>query len=201
MDKDLVRIFTNNDIIVSGGVSVGKTSLTLALLNEIALEKSILYYNPDRCVDRKFIQKYYKNVYTDVFFMCCPLKTFIEYIVSTNIMYDIIVVDPGDMLLLSRKLIYQLYDITSASGCRLICTSQLRVNPSKGAKPYSTLEEFNKKSININKHIFKCSIWLRNATAPDPIYKLKYVDIFDSYRVGNKYEKRFLVKTMKGYVV
>jgi len=201
MDKGLISIFGKNDIIVNGGVGVGKTTLTLALLNEIAQEKSILYYNPDGKVDRRLVEKYYKNVYSDVFFMVCPLKNFIEYIIENSHLFDIVVVDPGDILLLSKKLIHRLHEVMQTSRSRLICTSQLRIDPNKGGKPYSTLEEFNKTSIKLNKHVFKCSIWIRNATAPNPVYKLKYVDIFDSYRVGNNYEERYIIKTMKGYVV
>lgn len=96
---------------------------------------------------------------------------------------DYLVIDPADCLMGTRAL----PDLVSVSKKRfkIIAASQIRQDPSQGGKVYSTLESLN---------IFDYSLWIRNVTEEQEIFKSKYLDIFDSRRKGNDYISRYVAK-------
>jgi len=83
--------------------------------------------------------------------------------------------------------------MANMNNCTLICTSQIRHNPNTG-KPYSTMERKNKTYSDYGEIMFNNSVWIRNVTEPNNIYKMRYVDIFNIYRIGNNYSDRFLIR-------
>ena len=173
----------------------GATVFTLFIANVLLRkDKVVVYYNPTAEICAHFVKKYYPRVYKSVMFVNSPLQDFIKFIEHMGSSMDYLIMDPADVTMLNRKIIPTISDVLKSKGTKLICTSQIRVDPSKGGQVYSTIEELNKK---YSGSIFQNSIWIRDVTEENSIYASRYVDIFDKYRVGNRYKCRCLAKFSK----
>jgi hypothetical protein len=91
---------------------------------------------------------------------------------------------------MSNKGIYPLLNLRMKNK-GIIATSQIRQDPTKNGSIYSPLEELNKKN---NSSIFNFSVWIRNVTEEDQMFKMRYIDIFDHHKVGNQFIRRYVVR-------
>ncbi|MCK9428993.1 MAG: hypothetical protein M0R17_03145 [Candidatus Omnitrophica bacterium] len=148
--------------------------------------KSILYYNPSKDIDQEFVKKYHQDVYQNVIFHKESLSLLINFLEYINYEIDYLILDPGDALMVSRNVIPM---IKSSLKGHIIITSQIRQDPTKNGHIYSPIEELNKKY-----NLFKYSIWIRNVTEEEQLFKSRYIDIFENCRIGNQFLRRYLVR-------
>lgn len=184
----------NHNIIITSSPNNGMTSVSLCIANILNAEgNSILYYNPTRDIDRSFIKKHYNNVYKDTVLCHLPQNLFLEFCIDPTIHFDYIIIDPADPLVIYGSIIPNLIKLTKSN---IICTSQIRLDPSNAWKPYSTIE---KRFSNF----FDYSIWIRNVSENDLVYKTKYIDVFNKNRIGNQYISRYIAKMSKngGHII
>ena len=152
----------------------------------------VIYYNPSRDIDREFVGKYYPRVLKSAVWIESPLESFLEFLQSSGYNYDCLVIDPGDVLMVNKDLVISLGNLRHPEAS-IIFTSQIRQDPKVGWSPYSTVERVN---------AFDTSIWITNATGSNPLYKIKYIDIFKEIRSGNNYVAREIAKyTDEGNII
>lgn len=182
---------SKGNTIITGPTGNGITSLTLYLMNCLLKEdKSILYYNSTQEIQKDFVKKFYPRVYSDVLFYQGDLYTLTNYLEFINYDIDYLVIDPGDSIMVNKKLIPLLVSIFNNKK-KLIVTSQIRQDPTQGGQVYSPIEKLNN---TYNGTLFKYSLWIRDVTQETNIFKERYVDIFDKIRIGNKYIRRYIAK-------
>jgi hypothetical protein len=188
MLKELINEFVlDNNIIITAPSGNGSTVFTLYLSNLLLHQnKSILYYNPSKDIDQEFVKKYHQDVYQNVIFHKESLSLLINFLEYINYEIDYLILDPGDALMVSRNVIPM---IKSSLKGHIIITSQIRQDPTKNGHIYSPIEELNKKY-----NLFKYSIWIRNVTEEEQLFKSRYIDIFENCRIGNQFLRRYLVR-------
>lgn len=186
----LIDYIVNKNSIITSNVGGGSTSFTLYLLNNLCISNNVLYYSTGSNIDRSFVKNYYNNVYHECTFFIGPLDIFLSYLTNLGSKlenFNYIILDTADVIgkesLQSLKMLFDLYNIN------MIATSQLRVDPNN-SRPYSTVEEWNKQ---LNGELFQNSIWIRNVNEPNTINKRKYIDIYNHFRIGNRYTKRYII--------
>lgn len=199
MIKEIVDEFIlGHNTIITAPTGHGSTVLALhmtsLLLNK---DKKVIYYNSTGDIDRDFVKKNYPSVSTDIFFHKESLSLFIDFLDYINYDVDNIVIDPGDPLM-SNKNIYPLLNNILKSHSGMLVTSQIRQDPTKGGQVYSPIEELNKQH-----GIFKYSIWIRNVTEDEQLFKARYIDVFSNHRTGNKFLRRYIVRfdSMTGVLI
>jgi len=193
MIKELVEdcILKHNTIITSAPGN-GTTSMCLFLANGLIHQnKMVLYYNPDGGIDRNFVQKYYQFSFDKLLLLTTTLQTFTDIFNLCLEDIDAIIVDPGDIFGRNKELLINICKTMKYMKKSIIFTSQIRQDPNTG-KVYSTLEKINK-----SYKIFDNSIWITNCTEPDGVFKRKYIDIYNGYRVGTQYKARYLANFTK----
>ena len=194
MIAKVLEYIKDQNVIVTTSPDQGSTSTILALAEELIKEdRGILYFDPSFSINRQFVEKYYPLVFYNISFLIGPLQTLIYYLDSNPEHIDTIIIDPGDCLMSTSMIYRDLISLSSTLQINIIVTSQIRINPSEGGKPYSTIEKLNKDKLVPSGIYFPISIWLRNVTETSIYYKRKYLDVFDCYREGNKYLKRYLI--------
>lgn len=183
-----------NTILV-GAPGNGITSLTLFFANCLLKDDNIvLYYNPTEEIDRHFVKRFYPRVYRDAIFNSQPLPDLINFLSHIDYNFNYLIIDPGDSVMIDKRVIPVLVSVLKKSRGRLLVTSQIRQDPTKGGQVYSPIEKLN---ITYNKELFDYSIWIRNVTDTEEIFKPRYLDIFDKVRTGNKYLRRYIAKFSK----
>lgn len=194
MDKQLIQMLNISNSIITGPPGIGVTSFIISILdyNIKNNNSTVLYYNPGNDICREWISTLYKFVFENVIFYNGDIDNFTDYIIESECNYDILVLDPGDVTLTNINILRSIVDIANLNNCKVICTSQIRQNPNKQGKTYSSVELSNQKI-----DVFDYCFWIRNVTAPNDIYTLKYVDVYYKQRSGNNYDKRFMVKANK----
>ena len=188
--KNFMKNIVNKNTIITSNPGGGSSSLALFFTEFLCKYYNILYFDTGHYLDREYIKKYYPNIYNNVFILQSSIDDFINYLseLNRNIIYiDYIIIDTGDML--NKNIISNLYLLLKEFNINIICTSQLRINPNN-AKPYSTVEEWNKQ---LTDKPFQNSIWIRNVNEPGMILTRKYIDVFENYRIGNRYYKRIIL--------
>lgn len=198
----IIDNYLNDNIIVSGSPGIGTTSFIQSLINQLCINNTVIYYNSQNSIDKNFIKNYYPNLENNVIFITGTLEIFLEYIIhllGEDSLPDYIVIDPGDILINNSQTLKLISKLTKGIDTKLIVTSQIRLNPNN-VKTYSTIERWNALS---NTSLFRYSLWIRNVTSNDDLYKLKYVDVFTQTKNGNNYDERFIIKfdKKKGYVI
>ena len=171
----------------SGG---GSTSLALYMVDSFCECQPTLYYSTGANIDTNFVKNYYSETYEYCVFIMSPLDIFLDYITNLGSKlncFSYIVIDTADII--GKETLVSIIELLNIYDIKLIVTSQLRVDPNT-SKPYSTVEEWNKQ---LSIPIFQNSIWIRNITEPNNINKRKYIDVYHSYRRGNKYEHRYIL--------
>jgi hypothetical protein len=196
MLKDIARYYINNgNCIITSAPNNGATSFALFLANSILENSSnVIFYNPMGDIDRNFVKQYYPNVYKNCTYFKGPTDLFLLYLDYMQWEFDYIFIDPADCLMNGdKKTLHNLVSLSKANKFKIIVTSQIRQDPSQGGKVYSTLETLK---------IFDYSIWIRNVTEQSELFKSKYVDVYGSYREGNKYIARNIAKfTDQGNII
>lgn len=196
MLKDIARYYiSNGNCIITSSPNNGTTSLALFLANAILEEDStVIFYNPTGDIDRLFVKEYYPNVYKKCIYIKSPLKIFLLLLDYLQWNVNYIFIDPADCLMLGDKnTLHYLVTLSKSNKFKIIVSSQIRQDLSQGGKVYSTLETLK---------IFDYGIWIRNVTEASEIYKTKYVDIYGSFREGNKYLSRNIARyTDQGNVI
>lgn len=185
----MIEYIINKSSIITSNVGGGSTSLALYIINNLIQNNNILYYDTTYSINRDFLRQYYSNVFDNCIFFQGQQDTFLNFIseLGGNLQnIDYIVIDTADTF--GKQTLSNLNNLTSLYNIKLIVTSQLRVNPNTG-KPYSTVEEWNKQ---LSERIFHNSIWIRAVNEPNTITKRKYIDIYNEFRIGNKYYKRYI---------
>lgn len=187
MLKDIVIDYIEkNNCVVTSAPGNGTTSFILYLTNILAeQEENIIFYNPDRGIDRKFIKRFYPNVYNKVIFIESTIDVFIDYLDYTGFDQDRVVIDPGDVFASQFNLLRELINVAKMKKIKVLCTSQIRTNISNGGKTYSTLEKDS---------LFDYSIWIRNVSESNTLFTSKYIDVFSKKRSGNDYLSRYVAK-------
>jgi len=183
------NIIGKNSIITSS-IGGGSTSFTLYLLDNLCECYTTLYYSTGANIDNAFIKKYYPSVYNNCIFFIATLNLFLEYITDLGnnlIHFSYIIIDTADII--GKNTLKDIKNLLDIYNIKLIVTSQLRINPNTN-KPYSTVEEWNKQ---LSNKLFENSIWIRNVNEPNTITKRKYIDIYNFFRIGNKFYKRYIL--------
>lgn len=200
MIKELVEEFVlKNNTIITSPAGNGSTVLTLYIIIFLLLnDKTILFYNPTGDIDKNFINKFYPLISKNVFFITGSLSLLLDFLNYINYTIDILILDPGDSLMFNKK-IYPLLK-TVLKNTTIIATSQIRQDPTKSGQIYSPLEEINKSN---DYSIFKYSIWIRNVSESVQLFKARYIDVFNQYRIGNQFLRRYLVRfdTKTGVII
>lgn len=194
MLKDIISDFIEgNRVILTSAPNNGCSSLALYIANVILdNDKIVIYYNPSRAIDRKFVNKYYSRVSKNAIWIESKLESFLEFLQSTGYNYDCLIIDPGDVLMVNKDLVISLGNLKRANSS-IIFTSQIRQDPNYSWKPYSTIERINS---------FDISIWITNVTENNSLYKTKYIDIYKEIRSGNNYIAREIAKyTEEGNII
>ena len=189
-------VIENNNCIITSSTGNGATSLTLFFLNKILTQDRVIIYYCPTIIDCNFVAANYKNVYKKVCFIFSPLTDFLLFLQSIRYTADLIVIDPGDILLIDKSFFESLVQILKASGTSILCTSQIRQIPDTG-QVYSTLERFNEQEHKKGIELFKYGIWIRNTTSEDLVFKHKFIDVFSIKREGNKMISRSLARVDK----
>lgn len=188
MLSEVIDYINKGNTIITGPSGNGITSLTLAICNRLLNEnKLILYYNSTGEIDKIFLKQYYPRTYNNLFFLNCSISNLLMFLEYIDFSCDYLIADPADSLMVNKDIIPKLIKLCSE---KVLFTSQIRMNPNT-KQLYSPIEEVNKVYAG---NLFKYSIWLRNVTQPSLIYKERYLDIYDKYRIGNQYLKRFIIK-------
>jgi len=188
--SDIVDNILNKNTIITAAPGEGSTTLALYLTNILSETNNVLFFDTGRTIDRQYIQKHYVTMYNNCCIFQGALDQFLNYLSDVNRQLrniDYVVIDTGDIL--SKKDILNLYNIFNSLNVKMICTSQLRVNPGT-SKPYSTVEEWNKQLPN---HPFDNSVWIRKVNEPNQFMNRKYIDIYDKFRIGNKFYNRSIL--------
>jgi len=186
---DIIESIKNKNSIITSNPGGGSTSLGLYIVNNLILDNNIIYFNTTFNLDNNYIYKNYNNLYNNCIIMQSSIEHFFNYINDiSGILDDIdyIIIDTADIM--GKDSLKNLVDLLNLFNVNLICTSQLRVNPNN-SQPYSTVEQWNKQLII---PIFNCSIWIRKVNEPGN-FNRKYIDIYNNYRIGNHYSKRFIL--------
>lgn len=196
----MLHEFVNNyvrskNIIITSSAGGGATSLCLFIANLLLKDQNIIvYFNPQDNIERTFVRSYYLRVYDDVIFVACEIEKLLYFIKYLNYKIDYLILDPADCLLYNSNI---LPSIANALSGNIICSSQIRQDPTQGGKVYSTLEEKY-----MNTGLFNYSIWIRNITEPNGIFKRKYIDIFDKKRSGSNNISRYIANfTNEGNII
>ena len=196
MLAELVSDFIDKkSVVVTSSAGNGATSFCLYAANILLREdRTIVYFNPQDSIEKSFVQKFYPRVYDNVIFAACTISDLLVFLEYMEYKIDHLILDPADCLMYNSKVIPSLVDLIDG---KIICTSQIRQDPSKGGQIYSTIE---------NKYmasgIFDYSIWIRNVTESNAMMKRKYVDVFDTKRSGNNYIFRYIANfTDEGNIV
>jgi len=193
MIKELVKDFiSGSNVILTAPPSNGCTTVALTFANYlINNNKSVIYYNPTGDIDRQFIKENFPKLFTDMFLFKQDLSTFMEFLDYINYDIDHIIIDPGDILLVNRKILPLFIDLLGHK-IKLLATSQIRQDPTKGGQIYSPLEVLNKSSFY---SLFDYSIWIRNVSEADTFdVKSRYIDVFQNIRTGNEFIRRYILK-------
>lgn len=186
MLSDLVEFYVDSkNVVVTSSAGNGATSFCLYCANILLRRnKTILYYNPQNNIESSFVKQYYPRVYDDVIFASCSTRDLIILLQYLDFDIDILILDPGDCLMHNKNLIPGLSQMIRGN---IICTSQIRQDPTKGGQVYSTIE---KKYMT--RGIFHYSIWIRKVTEELGDLTRKYIDIFSEKRSGNNYTDRYV---------
>jgi len=195
MLRDIFKYYIKDKTsIITSAPGNGATSFALYLANIITEQnKYVIYFNIDNGINREFVKNYYNKVYNNCIFINTNIEIFFEFLDFIN--YDInhIIIDPADPMMISKSKLLLLQSILKNRNIGLTCTAQIRADPNKGGKIYSTIE---------NILPFDNSIWIRNVSETSDIIYKKYIDIFDSKRSGNNYIARHIAKfTKEGQVL
>lgn len=182
------NFITKGSSIITAAPDNGSTSLLLYIANKLCVRNSILVYSKYLTFDLSFVKNNYKNLYNLGLYIKGNVNYLLDFIIERNINY--ILIDNADSLLYNKNIIDHLTELCYTFGIKIICTSQIRQDMNSSV--YSTIENYSKNRITQNKPSFTWSIWVRNVTEINTIYNRKYIDIYDGYKVGNKYEKRFI---------
>jgi len=189
--SNFISSIENKNTIITSAPGEGSTNLLYYICNELAINsKLILLFDTGNQLNREYLKKYYFGIYNFVFIFQGSYEDFMNYISNINrnlSIFDYIFIDTADIL--NKDKLYNLIKLLSNYNIKLICTSQLRINPNN-SKPYSTVEEWNKQ---FNGLLFDCSIWIRKVNEPNKFLNRKYIDIYDKYRIGNKYQYRSIL--------
>ncbi len=194
MLKDIVSDFIDGKrVVLTSATNNGCSSLALYIANTILdNDRVVIYYNPSRDIDRNFVSKYYSRVLKNAIWVESPLDSFLELLQSSGYNYDCLIIDPGDILMINKDLVISLGSLRRPSSS-IIFTSQIRQDPKMGWAPYSTIEKVN---------AFDTSIWITNVTGGNPLYNMKYIDIFKEIRSGNNFVAREIAKfTDEGNII
>lgn len=199
----MISLIKDNSIIVTSAPGNGSTSMVLSLLEQLCDTETILYYEPQAHIDRTFVQRFYPKVFKHVVFLKAPIDIFTNFVTDTFGTFNRIVIDPGDVLLGKRGridvILPTLIKLCTSMNIKMIITSQIRQDPSQNGNVYSTVEKINKKLVDSKSPSIKYSCWLLNVTEPDDLFKSKYFDFYIGFRIGNKYDKRFMIKFNKDW--
>lgn len=194
MLRDIVRFYIENKTaIITSAPGNGASSFSLYLANILLEKGSVLYYSPDSSIDREFIKDKYTNVYNNCIFISGNIDYYLEFLDYIDYKIKHIIIDPADPMMSRKNKLILLKTYLSTKKIGLTCTSQIRMDPSKGGKVYSTIE---------NAMPFDYSIWIRNVSETTDLYARKYIDIFDKKRSGNNYIGRHVANfTKEGQVL
>lgn len=185
MLSELVDDFIEDkNVVVTAAAGNGATSFCLYLAN-ILLRKNklIVYFDPQDNIEQSFVKKFYPRVYQNVVFVACGVQELLWFLQYIDYKVDYLIMDPADCLMYNTGLIPMIADSISGT---IVCTSQIRQDPSQGGKIYSTIE---KKFMD---KIFNYSVWIRNVTEGKGALQHKYIDIFDKTRSGNNQIARYM---------
>jgi len=162
----------------------GCTTLVLYLANLILnkTDPKILYYNSTGDISLEYLSILNSKHYKDIFFYQDNLSTFIKFLEYSNYNFDYLILDPGDTILVDKKILPLIFNLFKG---KIIATSQIRQDPTKGGQIYSTLEKMN---------LFDYNIWIRDVTEGEQMFKSRYLDIFNGRRIGNMYIRRYVIK-------
>lgn len=186
--KEMIETYVENkSLCITSSSGEGSTSLALYISMILSKDYTVMYYNPSSDLDREYIKKFYPLAFNNVLFVQADLESFIGLVSILSGDIDYLVLDPADSLI---KAIPKLKRVVPKT-CNLVATSQLRLDPKQGWKPYSTIEELNKKNGNT---IFDYSVWIRKATESNAVFTNKYIDVFKHRRIGNRFESRYVVR-------
>jgi hypothetical protein len=192
LDEVVTDFISKGNTTIVGPTGNGITSLTLHFINCLLTQnKLVLYYNPTKEIDTDFVKKFYPRVYKNVLFYMSDLTTLLDFLSYIEYEIDYMVIDPGDTMMVDKNIIPLLVSILRKKGKHLLMSSQIRQDPNNGGKVYSPLEKLN---ISYNNELFDWSIWVRDVTDVDDLFKSRYVDIFEKIRVGNRYIRRYITK-------
>lgn len=190
--RELVEGYVaEHDVMLTAAAGEGSTALALYLAMVLSEDKFVIYFNPSKDIDRNYVKQYFPRVYKNVLFVQSDLNTLLEFLTEIDYDFDHIILDPGDTLMVAKKALTSLKRICNLKKSHMICTSQIRLDPNMGWKPYSTVEKANQRSGNT---IFDYSIWMRKVTEDNPFFTSKYIDVFKGIRRGNQYVSRYLVR-------
>lgn len=190
MLPELVEDFVyGKNVVVTSSAGNGATSLCLYIANILLRDdKIVMLFNPQDSIEKSFVKRFYPRVYDDVVFVSSSVPQFLTFLEYMDYKIDYLIVDPADCMMFSSRLLPTLSELISG---KLICSSQIRQDPTKGGQVYSTLE---------NKYmgkIFDYSIWIRNITEEFGEIKRKYIDVFDKKRSGNNQIARYVASFSK----
>lgn len=189
--KEMIEVYVENkNVCITSASGEGSSSVALYISMILSKNNTVMYYNSSHDIDRDYVKRFYPLSYKNVLFVQCDLSTFLELLEVIDYDIDYLVIDPADHLA-STKVLPKLKQTLKNRKCNIIATSQLRLDPKKAWKPYSTMEELNKKSGNT---IFDYSIWIRKATESNVVFTSKYIDVFKHRRIGNRFENRYTVR-------
>lgn len=194
MLRDIVSDYIlEKRVIITSSTNNGASSLSLFTANTILNEdKVVVYFNPSGDIDREFVKRYYPRVFKDAIWIRSPLDSFLEFLQYINFSFDCLIIDPGDVLMINKRLIKQIGSLKKRNST-FICTSQIRQDPNKGWAPYSTVERVGE---------FDHSIWITNVTGTHILFKQKYIDIHKDIRSGNNFIAREIAKfTEEGNII
>lgn len=183
LQEIITDFIQKGNTIITSSPGNGCTALTIHLLN-LLLHKNdvkIVYYNSTADIDINFV-KQNKHIQNDIFFHQGTLPQLISFLEYINYDIDFLVVDPGDTLMIDKNLFCLLKKLCKG---KILATSQIRQNLNKGGQVYSTLE---------STHLFDYSIWIRDVSEGENLFKARYLDIYDQRRNGNNYLRRYVVK-------
>ena len=187
----MIKHIRNKNTIITANPGGGATTLLLYYINTLCITDNILFYDTGLNIDRVYITSFYKNMYDNVYFIQSSNEIFFNYLIELGDklkLFKYIVLDTADSF--GKTSLFNIYQLLELYDINIIVTSQLRVNPNN-SKPYSTVEEWNKQYTD---KIFDNSIWIRNVNEPNMITRRKYIDIYNQYRRGNKYDYRYLLE-------
>jgi len=176
------KYLTNKRVIVTSAPGSGSTSYSLYLSDNLVNDNFLIYYDLSGSIDREFVKKHYNNFYNKGIFVTGNLKNLFKLIVEVEEVLDVLIVDSADIMMVDKNAINNLLQLSKVRKFTLLCTSQIRQDPTKNI--YSTIERLD--------YNFDYSIWIRNVTEKEGLLVSKYIDVFDEKRIGNKYIERFI---------